>query len=545
VRVQNTADPAYANYSGLIVTNPAANPAHGPPLSTQLATARADFPLVLATDDLGQPFLYALGGTDGTNALASVEVAPVTLFGDVGGDCNGATCTFRTLDRTPLGVGTAQETPEARRGLTAIVRTVPNDTSYLFVIGGVRGSDGATLGTVERAQVLKVADAPALAPPERLTQEGAAVPTGTLYYRVSAILDGTDVENPLGETLPSDEYPVKTNEALNAVRLSWPCVPGAAKYRIYRTAMANERSGSERLLEEIAAPEPASCAGSPLPQVSYVDTGAKTPAADAPRPLPPGALGRWVRAGVEQLSVPRGNAAARLVGDSVYVSGGFCSTAGGGCPAANATLATVERGLFAANSFVLSTFEPAGMLTRARQRHSMAIANASTAPGSFTSATPDNTKDAWLLVVGGDQGGAPLSGAGVIEVGQIRDASGEIETPTFSAAGYNNAGSTHGGWTEVIANSLFQAGGSGGTVFTFRSGFVCPGTGGKPGQCGVPATPPYNFTGALNSTALPYQQGGPRYLAGATLFRAFIYAAGGFPNDAGGTPTATLERIIY
>ncbi len=125
VRVQNTADPAYANYSGLIVTNPAANPAHGPGTSTQLVTARADFPLVLATDDLGEPFLYALGGSDGTNTLASVEVAQVTLFGDVGGACSGTTCTFRTLDRTPLGVGTAGDTPEPRRGLTAVVRTVP------------------------------------------------------------------------------------------------------------------------------------------------------------------------------------------------------------------------------------------------------------------------------------------------------------------------------------------------------------------------------------------------------------------------------------
>jgi hypothetical protein len=542
VRVQNTADPAYANYSGLIVTNPSANPAHGPALNTQLATARADFPLVLATDDLGQPFLYALGGTDGTNALSSVEVAPVTLFGDVGGDCNGTTCTFRTLDRTPLGVGTEQETPEARKGLTAIVRTVPNDTSYLFVIGGVRGFDGATLNTVERAQVLKVADAPSLVPPERLTQEGATVPSGTLYYRVSAVLDGTDLENPHGETLPSDEYPVKASEAFNAVRLSWRCVPGAAKYRIYRTATGNERSGSERLLDEIAAPDPSACVGT-QPQVSYVDTGAKTPDANAPRPLPPGALGRWVRAGVAQLSVPRGNAAARLVGDTVYVTGGFCSAAGGGCPAANATLSSVELGLFALNGLELLSFQAAGPLTRARQRHSLAVANATTAPGSFTATNPtDIRQDAWLLAVGGDQGGAPLTGAGTIEVAKIRNAAGEIAAPTFSAAAYNPTTSgTHGGWAEVIANYLFQAGSTGGAGFKFDSAFVCRGSGNNPGQCDSPS----QFSTTLNSTALPYQQGGPRYLAGATLFRAFIYAAGGFPNDAGGTPTATLERIIY
>jgi hypothetical protein len=172
------------------------------------------------------------------------------------------------------------------------------------------------------------------------------------------------------------------------------------------------------------------------------------------------------------------------------------------------------------------------------------VADASTAPGSFTSATPDNTRDAWLLAVGGDQGGAPLSGTGLIEVARIRDATGDL-VRNFEPSGYNTPG-THGGWAEVIANTLFQAGSTGGAVFSFRSGLVCPGTGGNPGQCGVPAaTAPYNFEGTLNSTALSYQQGGPRYLAGTTLFRAFLYAAGGFPNDAGGTPTATLERIIY
>ncbi|WP_224248782.1 hypothetical protein [Hyalangium gracile] len=539
VRVQNTADPAYANYSGLIVTNPAANPTPGPALQTRLATARADFPLVLATDELGQPFLYALGGTDGTNTLASVEVAPVTLFGDVGGTCTGPTCTFHTLERTPLGVGTEGETPEPRRGLTAVVRTVPNDTSYVFVLGGVR-SDGTALSTVERAQVLKLSDAPALTPPERLTQEGTALPPGTWYYRVSAVLGASDPENPNGETLPSDEHPVKSNAALNVARLTWTCVPGAVKYRVYRTATVNETSGAERLLEEIPAPTTPACTGSPLPQVSYTDTGSKAPAANAPRPLPPGALGRWVRTNMPQLTVERGNAAARVAGDSVYVSGGFCSTAGGNCPSsAGALLSSVERATF--NGPQLGAFAVAGNMTRARQRHSLAFADASTAPGSFTPAAPDNAQDAWLLAVGGDAGGAPLSGTGIIEVAQVRNSGGPIATPAFSAATYNTAG-THGGWAEVIANYLFQAGSTGGTGFKLNSGFVCPGNGNDPGKC-LAAT---SFDGTLGSSAInAYQQGGPRYLAGSTLFRAFIYAAGGFPNDAGGTPTNTLERIIY
>ncbi len=532
VRVQNTRDPAYADYSGLIVTNPAANPAAGPATTTRLATARANFPLVLATNDLGQPFLYALGGTNGTTALASVEVAPVTLFGDLGGDCTASGCTFRALERTPLGVGTAGTTPEPRQGLTAFVRTVPGDTSYLFALGGA-GADGVAVRTVERAQVLKTSDAPVLAPPERLTEEGASLPAGTLYYRVSALLGASDARNPGGETLPSDEYPVKPNAALNAVRLTWTCVPGAATYRVYRTAQPNQPSGSERLLDEVPAPE---CAGATRPTVTYVDTGAKTPAAEAPAPLPPGALGRWVRLGTG-LAVERGNAATRLVGNRVYVTGGFCSTPSANCPAANAATASVEFAAFPDDTSIEpGGFQVGGTLTQARQRHSLAVASAATAPSSFTSTSPDNRQAVWLLAVGGDTGGAPL-GANVIEAGQVQ-VSGTLIN--FAPASYNTL-ATHGGWAEVIANYLFQAGSTGGAGFAFRSGFVCPGTGNDPGQC----TGTADFRGSLNNTALGYQQGGPRYLAGTTLFRAFIYAAGGLPNDAGGTPTSTIERIIY
>ncbi len=532
VRVQNTHDPAYADYSGLIVTNPSANPKPGPATPTRLATARANFPLVVATNDLGQPFAYALGGTTGTQALASVEVAPVTLFGELGGECTNAGCTFRTLERSALGVGSAGETAEPRQGLSAVVRTVPNDTSYVFVLGGVK-ADGTAVNTVERAQVLKVADAPVLLPPERLAQEGATLPTGTLYYRVSAVLPAEDTRNPGGETLPSDEYPVKPNEALAAVRLTWNCQPRAVKYRVYRTVAVNAPSGSERLLDEVPAPA-TPCTGSPLPQVTYVDAGAKAPAADGPAPLPNGALGRWVRL-APGLTVERGNTAARLVGDSVYVAGGFCSTVSAQCAAANTTLASVERATFTANSAELGAFAKVGDLTQARQRHSLAVASAATAPGSFTA----NPQDVWLLAVGGDRGSAGLVTTNVIETGRVQTATGPEQTVTFANTGYSTT-ATHGGWAEVVANYLFQAGSSGGSGFAFRSGFVC-GQGNNQGQC----TTAGSFNTAFNDTSVDYQQGGPRYLAGTTLFRAFVYAAGGFPNDAGGTSTSTIERIIY
>ncbi|AKJ07164.1 Hypothetical protein AA314_08790 [Archangium gephyra] len=528
VRVQNTTNPAYANYSGLIVTNPSANPTNEAskvaPLTTKLTGPRASFPLVVATDDLGQPYLYALGGTpNGTTPLASVEMAPVTLFGELGGQCTGSTCTFRPLERSPLGAGAS---PVARRGHTAVVRTVPGDTSYLVVLGGVR-ADGTAMNTVERAQVLKVADAPALLPPTPGT--GGTLPAGAFYYRVSALRAADDPKNPGGETLPSDEYPVKIDAAGGgSTTLAWPCIPGAASYRVYRTVDANAVSGSELLLDEVPA---AACTGSPLPEVSYTDNGSKTPAGDAP--LPAGALGKWVSAGT--LFQGRGNTAARLVDDTLYVVGGFCST-GTLCPSAGTILTNVETATFTANTADLGGFGPLGNLNRARQRHSLAVASSVTAPNAFTT-----DQDAWLLVVGGDAGGAPLTGTGIIETAQVKSGGFPSPAPTiFTQATYNTA-STHGGWTEVVANYLFQAGATGGTGFAFRSNLVCGRTGSDPAKC----TSDTSFGGTLNATSVSYLSGGPRYLSGNVLFRAFVYTAGGFPNDAGGTPTDTVERLVY
>lgn len=528
VRVQNAADPAYADYSGLVVTNPSLNPASGPAITTTLRGPRGDFALVEATDDLGQHFLYALGGSDGTNTLSSVEMAPITAFGDLGGDCTSTPCKFHALDRTPLGAGTTV----ARRGLSAVVRTIAGDTSYLYVLGGVN-SAGTALASVERAQVLKASDAPELQPAEGVT--GGALAPGTYYYRVAALRPGSDTKNPNGETLASDEQPFTVgSDGKATVKLSWTCVPGAPKYRIYRTVAANAASGTERLLAEPLAA--ATCSGAPLPKETYQDSGTTTPSGD--RPLPQGALGNWVAQA--SLTVERGQAAARLLGDELYVAAGFCSTVGGACPSAGAVLATVDRASFSSGGIEVGTFSSVATLGSARRRHSIAFANAQTAPSSFSQTNPtDNRLDAYLLVVGGDSAGGLLS-SGAIEVAQVRNSSGLIASPSFTLTTYNTL-ATHGGWTEVIANTLFQAGSTGGTGFASKSNFACPGVGNNVGQC----TGASDFKGTLNNAFSAYQSGGPRYLSGSVLFRAFVYVGGGFPNDAGGTPVQSLERIIY
>ncbi len=544
VRVQNGGDAAFANYSGLIITNPSTKPEPGKLSGTTLARARADFPLVTATNDLGQPFMYALGGTGvGANnapeVLDSVEVAQVTLFGDLGGvrQANN-TRVFRTLERARL--------PTARKGHSAVVRTLEGDTSYVYVLGG-RSTDGRAVTTVERAQVLKVADAPALLTPERLTQEGATLPEGTLYYEVSAVLADTDAKNPGGETLPSDEYPVKANTALNAVRLTWACIPGAVKYRVYRTEQANAPSGSEALLEEIAAP---ACTGSPLPQVTYTDDGSRPFPAENIAPLPAGSLGRWKSLG--SLAVARTNAAARIVGDSLYVVGGCDTSANGAeCGSGGTTvLDSVERATFVTDTSGATPVATADVgafavlpgvtLTQPRQRHSLAVADVSGAPNSFS--TANNSGDAYLVVAGGDAGANAPFTTNVFEVVQVKNASGTIAAPAdFSAANYSINGGLHGGWAEVAANGLFVAGTSG-TNVTFRGGVACPTNNNQPAQC----TGPASFNNTLSAAAMSYQAGGPRYLAGATLFRAFVYVAGGLPGDnSSGAPVNSIESILY
>jgi hypothetical protein len=60
VRVQNTTDLGAADFASLLVTSDVKRPSQGEPVSARLATTRADFPLVVATNDRGQRFLYAL-----------------------------------------------------------------------------------------------------------------------------------------------------------------------------------------------------------------------------------------------------------------------------------------------------------------------------------------------------------------------------------------------------------------------------------------------------------------------------------------------------
>jgi hypothetical protein len=520
VRVQAENGSLYTQYSGLIVTRTDFRPTNVQPASPSLNTVRGNFPLVVATDDRGEPYLYALGGSNGPATLDSVELAPIHPSGDLG--------VFSSSPRMVL--------PKPLRGHAAVVRTVPGDTSYVFILGGYLDNSN-TVNEVWRAQVLRSADAPVLLPPQ--SASGGNLPAGTFYYRVSAVLNSTDTKNPGGETLASEEDSVTVDgSSRRSVSLQWACVPNAERYRIYRTVSASDSPGTQRLLTEVLA---SGCTGVPL-KATYADDGTRSLTPD--EPLPAGALGRWRQ--MASLVRERGQATAQIVGDELYVVGGYCRFQNGSaCLADDSYHESLERASFTTTSADLGTFDLTdsnGWLNTGRRRHSMAMIDATTAPGSFTSG---NGSDVWLLVAGGDTSGSPFSS---IEVARVRTSAGNVSAPNFEYASYNNTFSLHGGWAYVINDRLFLAGTNGnnnGTALELRFSFAC-GDNNALVQCSTNIGS--SFNSSLSSANFTYQSASPRFLAGSALFRGIIYVAGGFRDNtpiATEPPTNTLERLVY
>ena len=531
IRVQDTADPAYGDYSGLIITQPSKKPSSSAPAGAALATARADFPLVQAGDDLGNQYLYALGGIDGPaltgTALSSIEVAQITEF--------GVLASFSVLDRTALGyLGASGTTPAPRHGLASVAVQVPADTGYLFVLGGIDPS-GHALANVERAQVLKSADAPVINSPIGIATGGTLAP-GSYYYKVSALLSASDPSNPGGETLASDLEPVTIGSTTSAkATLTWPCLAGAVKYRIFRTVAANQPAGTERLLTEVTK-QVASCTGSPLPVESFTDDGGTTPAGQQPQS--PGALGRWVA--MTPLPTPRGQLAAKRAGDRIFAVGGCIVTTG--TPACNGPgfeTATVDIASVAGATITGYT---AATMTQARRQASLTVANAATAPTSFTATTPTpgNVKDQWLMVLYGQAAGTVLQNSGHgVEVAKVVT-NGSATAPVFGDAGYGSSSlGVTGGWGEAVADLLLVFGLDSGGGFRFKlpsgSSTICAGA-----QC----TSNTSFTGTLTDASNLGVTN--RFLPGEVLYRAYVYVAGGL-TGSGPTDTAqsTVDRIQY
>jgi hypothetical protein len=263
VRVEND-DGTYADFSALAVTGPSRNL---PPTVNDQSMATPRRALVAAAGRVTRQarHLYAIGGDDGSagGLVSSVETAPVSLF--------GALDPFFTLPGA---------LPEGRSfaGGAVIGR-------FIYLVGG-RTAAGATT-SVRRAQILDPLAAPDVLDLDMVPGEGTGLDPGLYYYRVAAVMAAADPSNPGGETLASDPFGVVVPPFPGKVRLTlfYRAVPGAASYRVYRTAMPGQLAGDVRLVGTVNAPTlqfsdagAVAQAGVPLPLPQYKDcNGSRIP----------------------------------------------------------------------------------------------------------------------------------------------------------------------------------------------------------------------------------------------------------------------------
>ncbi len=241
--------------------NPAENVPGGKLTATSLGTARRAPVALVGSVTKTARFLYALGGDSGatSGALATIEIASLTPFGDLG--------TFRAA---------AKPLPAARTfaGGAAIGR-------FLYLVGGDTGG-GATTSVV-RAEVLRTEDTPEIDGDLQIALDPAGLAPGLWYYQVSAVMAGDDADNPGGETLPSEPLPIQVPPwAPDHFRVTfrWTPVAGATQYRIYRSPGPGGGLAGVRLIGKVDAPA-----------VVFSDAFAPADANERPRQL--GDLGEW------------------------------------------------------------------------------------------------------------------------------------------------------------------------------------------------------------------------------------------------------------
>ncbi|HSP78372.1 MAG TPA: hypothetical protein VLQ93_07570, partial [Myxococcaceae bacterium] len=482
VRARHEDDQSFDLYSVLAVTESSRKLSQVTVAQPTLNTARRAHGIALGQDDLGNRFLYVVGGENGTTtAIDSGEFASVSRFGELG--------QWQQL-RYPL--------PEGRTGVS-LVRV----GRFLYAIGGsADGTNPAQTHTVLRAHILGSDSAPVMAAPT--TTATGSLAEGTWYYRVSAVLaDGT--VNPLGEGLPSDTESVRV-PANGSVSLSWAMpvgAPAVQEYRIYRSPEPNAVKGNEVYLATI-----------PAPSTTYTDDGSVTPGAELP--LPVGSLGVWVP--MAELGTPRFDAAAtavRVDANNVflYVAGGRSANTVAG------TLSSTEEAVLGADGSI-SSWRAGTPLAAARAEHVLR---------PVTHALAESLPQGYfgLAAAGGTSCARAASGCA-----QANIESGLLEASTASAdvgkvLSWSLGGTTASrvGLTAMVVNDFFYAfngwSGSGGSFANSSeksSDTTCVG--------GPPCSASFN---GFSSATMSFTSG-VEYRSATEFFGAYFYFVGGSSN---------------
>lgn len=401
------------------------------PLATPVAMAALGQPRRLsaaatARDDRGDTYLYVLGGDSGTTGdsgtggavLGSVEVAKVSDFGVLEGWQTSMNALTTPRDAPVLVAVPIFDTTSS---------FIPVKT-YLYATGGRDGA-GAVLGSVERAMVLRATDAPQVTSITSRCDTGTLT-AGTWYYRVSAVLDPNDPDNPGGETLPSDEAILTTGGG--AITLSWtaPTINGKppVSYRVYRTATANGISLTEVLIATVQA-------------TTYLDAGA-TPGME--KPLFPGSVGAWkiqssTHAGRwgHQAAVITDGTGARFL----YVLGGKSDSAGGYLDSIESSPIDAAGGIGSFGSTGTTA------LSTARAFFSLVVETSARVPGY--------TGVARLITLGGVEGAGPSA---ELELSDVVNGGGNGAWSAYAGTGSLNASAGPAGF--IQRNLLVALGGA-------------------------------------------------------------------------------------
>ncbi len=487
VRVTNTDEMTYGEYSLFVVTQPSAKLDVWAAAPVSLVTGRRGHAGVAGRVDAASRFIYVIGGDTGAagNRLNSVEAIPLDIFGTLG---------------TPFEI--QNKLGAARTGLAAVT-----DQGYVYAIGGT--TDGAApLGSIERAKILTDVDVPNVQDP---TIAPGTLGAGTWYYRVSAVKDAADPDNPGGETLPSDELVVSLAVDGN-VTLTWDAVPGATAYRIYRTEAANGISSTEVFLAEINA-------------LMFVDDGSLT-VDTARKPLLRGSTGVWVTL-PGTLVHPRRDLSAGIAHDPmgqafVYAVGGRGDCAGGNQVV---PMTCYEYASLSADGKTLGNFVAgAQALKSARANFGMAI-------GENANASQIPLGSAYVFVTGGAAATSEFEAASVTAGGEL--SAFTILTPPNSAK--PTARNGHG--LQLINNAMYLIAGAAGNSEAgpplnsaqFSVDFDA--------AKGVPAR--NSFSNSASTMILP------RFRASLVLESGFFYAIGGSTDAALSNASSSIEQTIF
>jgi hypothetical protein len=495
LRVANP-DGTYADYSAIGVTTPSLN-LNSPKAGPNLNFGRRALSASAANATPAARFVFALGGDDGTAAGArnDYEFASVDPFGTI-------------------GAWTVSPVPLASKRTLAGVATVGR---YIYLVGGDDGT--GPVATAERALILSPRESPAITDVD-LSLGAAGLSAGAWHYRVSAIFDAADTDNPGGESLASDEFSIRLPTIVGkkiAVTLVWRApvdvlgapIAGVTGYRIYRSTAADDKSGSETLLTTVTG------AGT----LTFLDDGTKTPAAGAAKPLPLGATGAWAK--LPNLATKRSGVGVAAAFDpsnpsKLYVYAAYGKTA-----------ATTATGTY--------EFLPVTLAANGRQ-----TAAATWTAGTQTSATPrwqlgswlvNNTvtslaaADTWIYLGGGLNGSDVTTGK--VEAGKVT-AGGQLlsldDTP-------KDFGVDSAGYGVCAANDQ---------LFTFGGQGAAPTKGAKSAKFANPM--PTLVNSSWNDEGLALVHG--RYLMGSAVQSAFIFLLGG-KTDEPSNASKTTELVIW